>query len=460
MVRCGPNERLKVVKYSDLVERSSKIRGIERRRGARIARDHNQLLASAMLHPTRVRILMSMNTPRRQMSPKIFARESGLDLRHCSYHFRELADAGCIVLVDTRQRRGATEHVYEPLEAALAWTAEWQRLPAHIKHGVLTSVLGGAVEALGSAIDSGTFEARDDSHMSWNTVELDEQGWSEVAHVLDRALRRLLAVEKRCLARIEEGASYFLVSYFMASFESPPQHNSSDDLPTGSIPPTSQGQRPTKNKRRAQRRAARAREGEQQVMAKVMSHPTRVRILMSMNTPRRRMSPKMFAEEAGLPVHHCAYHFAELEDTNCIALVGTRKRRGATEHIYEPRKTAIQWTEDWKQLGPAIKQSVLASVMRGAVEALGTAIQNGTFEARDDSHLSWSTIKVDEPGWANVTEIFDEALEELMAVDQRALRRIAAGADFFPASYFMASFESPKPAPAGVDLPTTHQGTP
>jgi hypothetical protein len=429
------------------VERSSKTRPIERRRVAPRGRDHSQLLATAMLHPTRVRILMSMNTPRRRMSPKMFAKESGLDLRHCSYHFRELADAGCIVLVGTHQRRGATEHVYEPLEAALAWTAEWERLPAHIKNSVLTSVLGGAVEALGSAIDSGTFEERDDSHLSWNTVELDEQGWSEVAHLLDRALRRLLALETRCLVRIEEGSAYFLVSYFMASFESPPKHKPSDVLPSGSIPATSQGQRPTKDKSRVQRRAARGSEDEQQIMAKVMSHPTRVRILMSMNTPRRRLSPKMFAEEAGLPVHHCSYHFAELEDTNCIALVATRKRRGATEHFYEPRKTAIQWTEDWKQLGPAIKQSVLASVMRGAVEALGTAIQSGTFEARDDSHLSWSTIKVDEPGWAKMTEIFDEALEELMAVDQRALSRIAAGTDFIAASYFMASFESPKLAP-------------
>jgi len=182
-----------------------------------------------------------------------------------------------------------------------------------------------------------------------------------------------------------------------------------------------------------------------------MLHPTRVRILMAMNTPRRRMSPTMFAEEAGLPVHHCAYHFAELEDTDCIALVATRQRRGATEHIYEPRKTAIQWTDDWKLLGPAIKQSFLASVMRGAVEALGTAIQRGTFEARDDSHLSWSTIKVDESGWAKIAEIFDGALEELMAVDQRALRRIEAGADFLAVSYLMASFESPTTAATSVE---------
>jgi hypothetical protein len=378
------------------------------------------------------------------MSPKLFAQASGLGVRHCSYHFNELEDAGCIVLVDTRQRRGATEHIYEPLEAALAWTSEWKNLKPQIKRSVLTSVLGGAVEALGSAIDGGTFEARDDSHMSWNTVELDAKGWAEVAAVLDKALGGLLEVEKESLARIEAGASSFLASYFMASFESPPRSDPLDDSPLGSAATPAPAQRPTKDRRRAQRRAARARQDEQQVMAKVMSHPTRVRILMAMNTPRRRMSPKLFSEETELPVHHCAYHFAELEDTGCIALVATKQRRGATEHIYEPRKAAIQWTDDWKLLGPAIKQSVLASVMRGAVETLGSAIESCTFEARDDSHLSWSTIKVDAMGWERVSEIFDRALTELLAVDKEALKRISAGAEFFAASYFMASFESPK----------------
>lgn len=373
----------------------------------------------------------------------MFSRETGLDVRHSAYHFAELADAGCIVLVDTRQRRGATEHIYEPLKAALAWTAEWQKVKPQLKRGVLTSVLGGAVETLGSAIDSGTFEARDDSHLSWNTIEVDSNGWLEMSTILDRALKDLLRVEERSCERIAAGTESFLASFFMASFESPQKIEPGDKIPKGaSSAPTKP--RATKDRRRVRRRAARLRQDDQQIMAKVMSHPTRVRILMAMNTPRRRLSPKRFSDETGLPVHHCAYHFGELEDTGCIILVATKKRRGATEHIYEPLKAAIQWTEDWKHLGPAIKQSVLASVMGGAVEALGQAIDDGSFESRDDSHLSWSTAEMDSRGWREVASIFDRVLSELMEVDQRVLARIAAGADFFVASYFMASFESPR----------------
>lgn len=410
------------------------------------------MVATAMSHPTRVQILMAMNTPPQRLSPKVFAARSGLDIPHCAYHFKELVDAGCIELVDTRQRRGATEHIYEPLAAALAWTSEWEKLRPQVKRSVLNSVLGGAVSALGSSIDGGSFEARDDSHLSWNTVELDAKGWKELAVVLDRTLGQVLQIEKGAGERIAAGADDFRVTYFLASFESPLRPDSIQDAERGSAPVGPTPQRPTKDKSRARRRAARARQDEQQVMARMMSHETRVRILMSMNTPRRRLSPKAFAEETGLAVHHCAYHFAELEDAGCIALVATRQRRGAVEHIFEPRKAALQWTDDWKLLGPAIKQSVLASVMRGAVEALGNAIENGTFEARAESHMSWSTIRIDEQGWAMLAEIFDQALEELISIDRRAAERIAAGAPFFAASYFMAGFEAPADSEAPIDF--------
>jgi hypothetical protein len=385
---------------------------------------------------------MAMNAPRRRLSPKEFAKESGLEVDHCSYHFRELKKVGCIALVDMKRRRGAVEHIYEARESALAWTSEWEGLKSELRRNVLTSVLGGGVHALGAAIDSGTFEARDDSHLSWDTIRVDNAGWQAISEILDRALKRLLRVEEESLARIADGSKGFLASYFLASFESSSKEEALGDekLKFGTQPQPQL--RPVSDKQRNRRREAREGQDEREIMAKVMRHPTRVRILMSMNTPRRRLSAKRFAEETGLALHHVSYHFAELEDTGCIVLVGTKQRRGMIEHIYEPRKTAIQWTDDWKLLGAAVKQGVLAAVARGAVEALGSAIDDGTFEARPSSHLSWSTIKVDEIGWARLAEIFDDALAELMALEKELMARKADGKPF-PASYFMACFEAP-----------------
>jgi hypothetical protein len=386
---------------------------------------------------------MLMNTPPRRLSPKMFSEETGISVRHSAYHFTELADAGCIVLVDTKQRRGATEHIYEPLERALAWTSEWRDLAPELKRAVLDSVMGGAVEALGEAIDGGTFDAHDDSHLSWSTIQVDKAGWSEMATILDEAVERLLQIEEEASNRIEAGGDPFLASYFLASFESPRKAGRAADLQPGAKEDQIQS-RPPKDKSRLKRQAARRELDEQQVMAKAMSHSTRVQILMAMNTPRRRLSPKMFSDETGLPITHCSYHFRELEDTGCIALVDTKKRRGAIEKIYEPLKTALQWTDDWKLLGPAIRQRFVASVMRGAVEALGEAIDDGSFEARDDSHLSWSTIKMDMEGWQELAKALDRALADLLDAEKKALQRIVGGAEYFVASYFLSSFEAPR----------------
>jgi len=46
-------------------------------------------------------------------SPKAISDRLGLDVRTVAYHVRVLRELECIELVDTRQRRGAVEHVYE-----------------------------------------------------------------------------------------------------------------------------------------------------------------------------------------------------------------------------------------------------------------------------------------------------------------------------------------------------------
>jgi hypothetical protein len=409
------------------------------------AQDDGQLIAEAMAHPTRVRILMSMSTPPRRLSPKAFSQEEELPLDHCAYHFMQLRKLGCIALVDTKQRRGATEHVYEQRRLALVWTSVWRTLSPETKRSILDSVMGGGVRALGRAIDSGTFEARDESHLSWDTLELDEQGWGELADVLDLALEELEELKEDCLARIDGGAAHFLASYFLVTFESPAVRGSEEGALMPPPPATESGLRPTGSAARRKRRAARVGLTEQQIMTSMMRHPIRVQALMAMNTPRRRLSPKQFASETGLPPTTCAYHFGELEDTGCIELVGVIQRRGGIEHLYEPRKTALQWTEHWKELAPAVKQTFLASVARGALKALGAAIADGTFEARDDSYFAWSTMKVDWTGWQALTVILDQALKGLIRVTDESWVRVLGGAPSFTASYFVSAFESPQP---------------
>lgn len=179
-------------------------------------------------------------------------------------------------------------------------------------------------------------------------------------------------------------------------------------------------------------------------VAKMLSHPLRVRILMAMNAPARPMSPKQFSDETGEKLGDCSYHFRELEKAGCLEVVETHKRRGATEHVFAPVKRAMAWTREWESLGPVVRQNLAATALRGVVEAIGTAIDGGTFDARDDSHLSFDTQDVDEQGWHELHRSLQVALEEALTITHRAGERLAANPELerFPATYMLAAFEN------------------
>jgi len=73
-------------------------------------------LAKALSRPLRADALALIGDG--VSSPKLIAAKLGVDLRTVAYHVRVLRNLGCIELVETRPRRGATEHVYRLTELA------------------------------------------------------------------------------------------------------------------------------------------------------------------------------------------------------------------------------------------------------------------------------------------------------------------------------------------------------
>jgi len=189
------------------------------------------------------------------------------------------------------------------------------------------------------------------------------------------------------------------------------------------------------------------------VMAKVLSHPVRVRILMKMNAPLRALSPIEFSEESDVELGLVAYHFRKLEKWRCIKIADEIKRRGATEHRYVPTKRAMAWTREWEDIGPYVKQNLAASALRGAVEIIGEAVDQGTFEGLPDSILAWDVMRVDKRGWEEVHAIWEKALVETLKVGDECRERFetdpsaAAGTSLI--SYLVSTFESPEPAETG-----------
>ena len=188
--------------------------------------DARRRVARALTHPTRITILMKMNDPRRRMSPKAFCDETDGHLSNVSYHFRCLKEAGLIKLVAMSPARGSVQHFYEPVERAMAWAREFAAMSPAMRQNLAATALRGGVEAVGRAVDAGSFDRRLDSHLSYQTMRVDELGWEELAKLFDRTLESAMAIAEESEARLPNPSGGFLASYLISAFEAAPP----DDL--------------------------------------------------------------------------------------------------------------------------------------------------------------------------------------------------------------------------------------
>ena len=118
--------------------------------------DVEQIVAKAFAHPLRVQILIILNE--RVASPNLLAQELERSLNLVAYHVRVLEKYDCIELVDTKQRRGATEHFYRATRRQFLSDAEWSRMPEILKPAVSGAVLQAIFGDIEEAVKSGTIQ--------------------------------------------------------------------------------------------------------------------------------------------------------------------------------------------------------------------------------------------------------------------------------------------------------------
>src|SRR5262249_22275628 len=98
-----------------------------------------QIVAKAFAHPLRVQILIILNE--RVSSPNLLSQQLGQSLNLVAYHVRVLEKYDCIELVDTKQRRGATEHFYRATRHRFLSDSELARLPESLRPGLAGAML-------------------------------------------------------------------------------------------------------------------------------------------------------------------------------------------------------------------------------------------------------------------------------------------------------------------------------
>jgi len=172
-------------------------------------RSIEEAVAYAVGHRIRIAALAILNEG--TASPNQIAKQIDEGVSKVGHHVKELVDSGCIELVGTEQRRGATEHFYRAIERPFISDEEARALPPETKREFAALILQAIMAEGLASLYAGRMDADDDIWMSWRSLSLDAQGQREVADEQAESYARIAEIEVKSAARLidsgEEGTS-------------------------------------------------------------------------------------------------------------------------------------------------------------------------------------------------------------------------------------------------------------
>lgn len=392
-------------------------------------------LAKPLANPWRNRILAELH--QRPMSPSQFVEEiGGPGLPTIARYFRELKDWGFLEVAEELRggkRRGAVEKVYRAIQRVHFDTPTWESLPRYLRRECSNSMLEGLLAQVTKAIRAETFDADKDRHLSWKTVYLDRQAWTEYVTRLDEVLATLSDLEADSFHRASLSKEPLMpVTVGLLAFRSPATPLSQVEEPQ-EPPAASDGE-----------------VGPHFIMsprtAKALANPWRNRILAELHL--RQMSPKQFIEEFGGPdLATIARYFRQLKKWGYLEVVEELRgggRRGSVEKIYRAIQHVHFNTATWENLPYHLRTECSGSILEGLILRIHEAIVADTFDAETDRHLSWKAVSLDHSGWVGCVTQLDEVLAWTYELEKESADRLqATEQEGLPATVALMGFRSP-----------------
>jgi DNA-binding transcriptional ArsR family regulator len=154
---------------------------------------------------------------------------------------------------------------------------------------------------------------------------------------------------------------------------------------------------------------------------KAVSHPVRVRVLAMLD--EGPASPKVLADRLGISLGVVAYHVRTLHELDLLKLVGTRQRRGATEHMYAAVARPSFSDDAWAGMEPVAKQRLLSAMLRQIGEYANASAAAGGFD-RADANISRIALKLDDKGWKQLAAASKKWLAEVEKIEDGVQKRL------------------------------------
>jgi DNA-binding transcriptional ArsR family regulator len=165
-------------------------------------------LAAALAHPTRVSVMGALIEG--PASPRQLAEAIEEPLNNVTYHVKQLRDLGCIELDRVERRAGGRvlERFYRTTQRAYFDDDSWQVLNDNERLAVLWSIVRMMSKDITDAMTAGTFFGQDyDIHLTRSPMTVDEEGWEEIAALLNRSTKELFEITERVEERHAEGGT-------------------------------------------------------------------------------------------------------------------------------------------------------------------------------------------------------------------------------------------------------------
>lgn len=163
-------------------------------------RARSSSLALVVNHRLRARIWYVLRD--RVASPNQLKELLGVKLSDAAYHVRVLAKHGCIELVDTKQRRGATEHFYRAIERPDFDAEQIGELSVEQAQENALSILQMGFADAARALEGKTLCSRKEHFVARLVARVDAEAFSEISFAFDEFLERFYAADAASAERM------------------------------------------------------------------------------------------------------------------------------------------------------------------------------------------------------------------------------------------------------------------
>jgi hypothetical protein len=175
-------------------------------------------------------------------------------------------------------------------------------------------------------------------------------------------------------------------------------------------------------------------------LIEALHHPIREHVLAVTN--ERPASMVEIGDELGLDVVAFNKQVKVLEELGFIELVATRPARGGTEHFYRAKRTVFFDDSEWQDVPASLKTDIDVGFVQSLINDLATSFKAGTYNARHDTHTSWTPAVFDRRGWKEAMQLLEATLIRLLVIQKQSnLRILRTGEPGIPATIGILGFE-------------------